>query len=249
MISLFEIAAYTTVGSVRNKNDDRISVCGKIIEERTLHFESDSVLAAVIDGVGGESYGYEAAQVSAEVISKAYMDSFCAEIKNAESIISMANNAVIKLRETDEAHSHASAAISGVIIKDKTVIYFNWGDSKVYLFRKNHIIQKSKDHTLIQQMLDLGIPCPMPRIKTPLTGYLGCQSNKVDSPYFCSQIIEKDDIWLICSDGLSDYVSMIDIETILNEENTLEDKCVYLVESALKNHSDDNISLIIVKGD
>ena len=249
MINLYEIAAYITVGSVRSKNDDRISVCGRIIKEGSLHVESDCVLASVVDGVGGEAYGNEAAQLSAEVISMVYLNQFNAEISNAERIISMANDAVMTLRKTDVEHSQASAAISGVMIKDEKVICFNWGDSKVFLYRNNHILPKSKDHTLLQQMLDLGIPCPKLSRKTPLTGYLGCLPQKSDRPYYCSDIMEKNDIWLICSDGLSDYVSLNDMETVLKEEATLEKKCAFLVEGALKNHSDDNISLIIVKGE
>lgn len=248
MIILYEVAAYVYKGT-REKNDDRVAICQKIISSGTFSEKYNKLMVSVFDGVGGQAHGDAAAQAAAEAFISEYSNGFDVSSNYSEQLIKKSYDAVMNVRATDNEHCNAATTIAGILLSEKAVVYFNWGDSKIFLCRNSIIKQISKDHTLLQQMLDIGVKCPPLSSKSPLTGYLGCPLNKSDKPMIYVDSVQENDIWIICTDGLSDFLSINLMLEILNLDCSLIDKCRKMVDDSINNGSNDNISVILIKGE
>ena len=246
---MYEVSAYITKGNVREKNDDRISVCGNTISDGEFSTKTNCVISAVFDGVGGEAFGNEAAQAAADSLSQYCNEDAEATEAFAFKLVSEADNAVKNVRKIDDAHSNAAATMAGVIIANNKVCFCNLGDSKVFFFRSSYIFPKSKDHTEFQEYVDMGLADIRHPRKSAITRYLGNETFTDNTPYIGVEEYTQGDIWLICSDGLSDFLSYEEMEEILLDDTTLGNKTKTLVELALANGSDDNVSAILVKGE
>jgi len=135
----------------------------------------------------------------------------------------------------------------------KEAVASNVGDSKVFLFRKEVLKKISEDHNQAQSLVNLGLiteeEARIHKDKSKLTQYLGIfQEEMVLEPYVTDNIIlEKEDIFLICSDGLTDMLSYTDIAQILKTDISLKDKCKKLVNNANNKGGNDNITVVLAQ--
>ncbi|MDE7225724.1 MAG: SpoIIE family protein phosphatase [Ruminococcus sp.] len=128
---------------------------------------------------------------------------------------------------------------------------FNAGDSRLYRFHDGFLEQITRDQSLVQLLYEEGKITPEERrtharrnIIFPVIGNIN------DSPTVeirdVPEIAENGDILMLCTDGLSDYLSDEEIKEILERSVSLHEKLDILMETALKNGSKDNISIILV---
>lgn len=231
----------TDIGAVRKNNEDRFVFA-------QLNF---GLMAVVCDGMGGHEGGEVAAQIAADNFSdhfKSLEEPFNVKTELINSF-KLANENIIKAGKADQKLEMMGTTASMLLIKDLKYTIANIGDSRIYRIRQNEISLLTTDHTRLQQiMTEKNISYEQAILledKNTLTRVLGI--NDLSQPDISRpQAVEQGDIFILCSDGLTNYVhdfEMLDI--ILDCEP--EKACEQLIFLANLRHAQDNITVVICK--
>ena len=192
------------------------------------------VLFGIFDGMGGEECGEIASFIAAQSASAVTIG------KNAVSDVLAfcmnANEEICKYAKDNSVISMGTTAAL-LVFTNKEIVLCNIGDSKVFRFSKGRIEQISQDHVTVSAY----------RKKPPLSQNLGIPTSELLlDPYIATGKYINNDIYLICSDGLTDMVNLDAIKSIL--ENTSFDLAGQtLLNSAMENGGKDNVSIILCK--
>ena len=245
-------------GRVRGNNEDSFYFNGIFMPRNRMdhgalvvkEFRDEIQLYAVCDGMGGTDSGEDA--------------SFCAVNglagrRQEQRKLLDANELKHTLREiSDQVYEEAcqrgqksGTTIAMMLLQGQQVVFANVGDSRIYRFRNRTLTQISMDHSKVQRMISMGLLTPEQARKDPsrhvITQYLGMSPEVRVSPYIVTdQSLQKGDIYLLCSDGLTDMVEDTQIEAILQKEKKLSDAVKALFEEAMKNGGRDNTTIILV---
>ena len=123
------------------------------------------------------------------------------------------------------------------------------GDSRCYRLRANELVQLSKDHSLLQEQIDAGLisleQAATSSIKNLVTRALGVEDTVLLEVN--EHVVEPGDLYLMCSDGLSDMIDDVAIARIIAAESSLEQRAIQLVNAANENGGRDNISVLMVE--
>ena len=239
-----KISAKTDVGMVRSNNQDSYSA-GDLTSEVTW--------AVVCDGMGGANGGNVASETAVKVISDKLTSGYHIgmndnSVKNLiVSAIEAANMTLFSMaRNNDELSGMGTTVVLAVRNAD-TLYLSNVGDSRIYIVSDSGITHVTTDHSVVQIMLDRGEISPEEAKDHPkknvITRALGVDPDvRID---YSQEQLNENDIVLLCTDGLTNYV---DDETILDICRT-EDKYKIadkLVELANENGGGDNITVVTV---
>lgn len=241
-------------GLVRLNNEDNLLFNHIILGEKHHNMESPLVYKAflhnakffaVFDGMGGEAKGelasYAAAQCAKRITGHppTKRDAFLNFLSEACHEI---NRAVFRQAE-QLCVSRMGSTLAMLCLREKYAYICNLGDSRIFRFRDNVLEQLSEDHTDEQELKKRGI-----KRKPRLIQHLGINPEEmIIEPYLSSFQIMRKDIYLLCSDGLTDMLTTTDIQDILMKCSTPA-KCVkLLVQSALDAGGRDNITVIVCK--
>ena len=242
-------------GLVRSDNQDNLYVNGvfrRDISDNSVFQHSDKAskngLYAVADGMGGETRGELAAFITVQA-----MDTI-APTGGGHGIVQylIERNAVICDSINENGGARIGSTFAGLFICGKDAEVVNIGDSRVYLLRGGALSQISRDHSSIQQMIDLGVLSKEAAHTHPdrhrLTQHLGIfPSEMVIEPYVTSMALETNDLFLLCSDGLTDMLADSAIDGVLNSQGTVKQKAETLYATALRNGGKDNITILLVQ--
>ena len=243
-------ACFCHRGKVRTQNEDNFFFGGRYLEiendglEKQLNKSislKEPVTLAVFDGMGGQEAGAEAAFLAAETLSKmkseddSYGESF---------LLDFCREANQKIYDFSDHYRKGMPGTTAVILDflDSKVSLCNIGDSKAFLFRNNVLQQLSVDH------VEEEIYSRMRGEKKPrLTQNLGIDPEELRiTPYVKTWDIQADDVFLICSDGLTDMISENEItEIILKYQHSVSKTVKSLVNEALSKGGKDNITVIL----
>ena len=221
------------IGLVRKTNQDRVLLkktpCG--------------LLMVIADGMGGEKGGEEAA----EMVIRA-MTGFAPKGSPHNELLRCIHNAnqdVIEFSGADEKNFGMGSTVVAAFIKGKNLYWLNLGDSRLYLFRKNELIQITTDHNFIQELVDEGDVTPEEALKSPMRHALERAVGIPDDrpPETGHLPLEKGDIILLCSDGLYSMTGDQQMATILASDRPLDEKLDQLLQAALDGGGRDNISI------
>ena len=193
----------------------------------------DQPVFAVFDGMGGEECGEMAAYIAAKGLAEyEFKDPTPTEL---EKYCLTANDEICRFTEENSLTSMGTTAAI-LRFMPKEIQLCNIGDSKIYRYTNRMLRQISYDHVSIGVF----------GAKPPLTQNLGIREDElIISPYISSCEYHANDIYLICSDGLTDMVSNEDIWKILS--STEKEECAeLLLRKALENGGKDNITLILL---
>lgn len=239
----------TDIGKMRNKNED-------IIYYPT--YEDEEKLFILADGMGGAKAGEVASKLALET-SKAVFDTNIVNAVDQEDIQGVIRKSIINankivMSESQKINSYkgmGSTLIMAYAYKNKIYIG-HVGDSRVYRIRKNVIRQLTKDHSFAQELLRNGTITREEAENHPqrnaLTKVIGYERNL--EPDIIVKGFLKDDIILICSDGLSNMVSDEDIyKIIIKNYYDVRVACRELVKAANNAGGADNISAIVISND
>lgn len=211
-------------------------------------------LAAVFDGMGGGEAGELASLHSAEIFQ-------CCWASPGPSTFPERVDDVMRLafREADRhidvlRRTYRMYGTTGVALCTDGITYkfFHLGDSRAYLFRNQELYPLTKDHTLAQMKLDLGLYGPdSPAIqedRCKLTQYIGCgQLGEDIYPQESTwQSICRGDRILLCSDGLYGMCSFREIRQILSREPDISECASALVKRANENGGEDNVTCLLL---
>lgn len=236
----------------KETNDDRALISGNIVN---MDIDSGSIespgLAVVCDGCGGYAGGYIAAQTVLETINDEKVDELLDENYLASALKKCKENVFLKKEEMPEFTSMCTTIAGCVFGEDKTVI-FHSGDSRVYRFDGTYIAQMTIDHSAVQGMVEIGEITEDEAMVNPrrnvITRCIGFDCLPPDI-YVSNCPISPGEMYILCSDGLWEVVRNEQIVEILLKDTSLEDKAKELVEVALSNGSDDNITVCICARD
>lgn len=208
----------------------------------------DAYLLAVADGLGGHNAGEVASQIAIDTLR----DVFRREYKEG-----MDYGKVKSLLEKAYwlAHGHIKENATGkrkrmgttivtVFVRGKKALVANTGDSRAYLIRKGKIVGRTRDHSLVQELLERGIIAEEEARRHPMrhvvTKALGLDFG-VD---IYEWELEEGDVLLLSSDGLHDYVPEDRIVRMASEGKSTEDVARKLIEEALP-VTRDNVTVVI----
>ena len=243
---MIKIIAFTDIGQVRQKNQDGFYVDGiSSVNEanRTVYFETSSsnLLAYVADGVGSTMD----AEYAVDRLIK-YSINHDKQL-TFSSISQFVDNANGFINQSAAAEKKSCATtIAAVLIIGDRLYSFNVGDSKVFVLNNTFLEQISTDDTAITLIRESDIDDTDLNMeaKVPILQYLG--GNKVVHLDPHVQSVDKRDV-LICTDGLTDMVSIDDMEDIISNANGNCEAIIQgLYDEAMKNGGTDNITIIYI---
>ena len=257
MISVIS-AAVTDVGKVRDNNEDNYYLNGKYRENTDmLNDECEDrtprkkYVFSVCDGMGGEACGELASLIAVKSLVK-YADKKFKECVN--DYVTYANKLICNEIENNGGVRIGSTL--ALLYIDETGAYgYNIGDSRIYLMRDRCLKQLSRDHTLAQSMVDMGLlkseNMNSHSGKHKLTQHFGIFPDElVIQPYETEVVpIRENDVFIICSDGLTDMIDDKELASIACEKLSPKNMSSKLVDIAVKKGGKDNITVIVAKID
>jgi len=210
---------------------------------------------ALADGMGGHNAGEIAAKEAilylCQAIQKIPLSSpnpllfFLSQIQKA---VCDANSWVHHLSREKEEYEGMGTTLSCFLVIQNSLLFAHVGDSRLYRFRKE-LLQITEDHSLWASLLKKGElspeEAPFFAHKNVLTRAIGPFKEVLPDAGILP--IEKDDIYFLCSDGLTNHLCDGEIEEILQGFSSLEERAHQLMQSALKKGGRDNITLVLVK--
>lgn len=246
-------AVRTHQGRVRENNEDNFYWNGKIrsdINENQIFFkgtESDGpTLAAVCDGMGGEAQGELASLIAVRALKPCQVEQVR---ETALACIRKANANICNEIEKNN-DKRMGTTLAALYIEDDKAVCCNVGDSRVYWMRDGKFEQLSVDHSRVQQLIAMGLitkeEARTHKSRHVITQYLGIfEEEMVIEPAFTDVICLKDgDLFLLCSDGLTDMVTDEEIAEIL-KKGSPEEQTDRLVNLALEHGGRDNVTVIV----
>lgn len=237
-------AAMTDQGLTRSNNEDSFTVL-KGVDEFTY-------LVVIADGMGGHQRGELASSTAVNYCSERLSKLIHPDmsIKDAERIlidVIAKTNVKVYLQslESEESRGMGTTLTVGLFLREHLIIG-HVGDCRTYLLRGNKFKQLTKDHTLVQAMVDHGDLTPEQALMHPkrnvITRALGTAELTLADSYKIR--IQKDDKILFSTDGLHDYVSMSEVRQILLSEKDPDVACALLIDLANHEAGADNVTVI-----
>ena len=241
-----EIFGLTDEGLVRDHNEDFIS------------WNADTGLVILADGMGGHNAGEVASELAVTSIVDALEEVLSPDVKDAcnmdfEEVV---HEAVVFANDEINLHAKTHPECTGMgttivmsLFYDDSVILASVGDSRIYRFRKGELKQVTTDHSLVQEMIDNGYmseeEAENSTNRNLITRALGI-AEEVNVDVVKSDV-EKDDIYLLCSDGLSDMITDdLIFSTLVKSRQDLKRASEELVKQAKEYGGHDNVSVILV---
>ena len=236
---ILEIVGLTDMGLRRSNNEDAFIVL------------QDKWVTAVADGMGGAAAGEVASKIFVTVVRESFADAAVSSEEAAyqlvQQVFSAANERIIEHVANFPADAGMGCTAELLTFVDGRYIIGHVGDSRIYLFRNGDLRQLTRDHSLVQMHLDGGmITAEEARVHPKKNIVLRVVGMEQD---FSLDILRGNsfagDLFLLCSDGLSDMIDDNAILAILSSSYSLEQKASNLIESAKEAGGKDNITVVL----
>lgn len=242
---MYQFCAHTDPGRARDNNEDSIA------------FEENAKVAVLADGMGGYNAGEIASGMATAFIKselsrwlmEAGSTAQAKEVRRAMEIcVDNANMAIYNSANSNAAYAGMGTTLVVGVFRDDRLLLGHIGDSRCYRLRAGVLSQITKDHSLLQEQIDAGLisieQAATSSIKNLVTRALGVED--VVALDVNEHVVEPGDLYLMCSDGLSDMVADELIARIVCEGATLDQKADLLISAANENGGRDNISVLMV---
>lgn len=244
--SKLSISGVTDVGQIREHNEDFIA------------WDPHLGLVLLADGMGGHNAGEVASELAVNCIREALRDVLTPDMV-ASNVINLtdalreaivyANDEIIRLASENIEYNGMGTTIVVQLYFGDRVIMANVGDSRIYRLHNGELAQTTTDHSLVQEMLDNGYiseeEAQLSASRNLITRALGiAETVEVD---VVEESTENGDVYLLCSDGLTDLVTDDEIlQLMMLYEDDQETTVKELVALANEKGGKDNISVIMV---
>ena len=209
------------------------------------------------DGMGGEKGGEIASSIVSELMPKCIsaalegMDDPGTHdfITKVEQVVSDLSFAVFKAGNAKPELEGMGATLTMALIRNSKALIVNIGDSRAYLVRSGRIEQVTKDHSVVQLLLDNGEITQEEADKHPFRGQLlKCMGMRGYAVPDCFLIaLNPKDKLLLCSDGLTDMVSNAKLWQILSSSKSTKKACERLRDAANNAGGNDNITALVIE--
>jgi serine/threonine protein phosphatase PrpC len=246
-----DAVARTDPGPVREHNEDSFVV------------DIETGLFLVADGMGGHASGEIASAIAADTVQEVLLGGINPDETRLDRDMNMddeeelrerlrysMNQASIRIRKAalaNPVHTGMGTTLVVLLIEDDEAHIGHVGDSRLYLYRDERLLRLTRDHTVVQQEIDAGrlTPelariVPHKNILTQSVGYHGPVE-----PDTSTRPVEPGDVFILCSDGLTDPLDDEELAEICRETST-EDLAEVLVQKALEAGTEDNVTVVVV---
>jgi PPM family protein phosphatase len=241
---IYQFSLQTDPGLARDNNEDSVVV------------DAPTQLAVLADGMGGYNAGEVASGMATAFIksemsrwlSQAGKNANAREVRRAlEICVDNANRSIFNAANSNPQYAGMGTTVVVGAFQDGRLMLGHIGDSRCYRLRGDEFTQITKDHSLLQEQMDAGLITPE-QAATSLNKNLVTRALGVEETVMLEtneHRTEAGDIYLMCSDGLSDMVSDEDIAVIMRSDSDLDAKAKALVEAANAAGGRDNISVLL----
>jgi PPM family protein phosphatase len=271
-----EIHAASHIGRVRKGNEDNYLLLNIgsarawtsaqedsefVIESQKFEIDNNGVVMAVSDGMGGALAGEVASTMAVETVSEKLLnddsDSTLTPEESDHYLIHklydatvFANHLIHQQGRTDPQFQGMGATFTGIGVTPGSIDIIQVGDSRAYLVRSGKIYQVTKDQSLVQQLIDaqqISVEeAETHTLKNVILQALGAQNEIY--PVSARVVPCRNDVFLLCSDGLSNKVSALEMQQIIQENiDQLQNACATLIKLANDNGGEDNITVVVTK--
>lgn len=243
------------VGIVRGNNQD--AVFGMVASSTSSESMPDFGLFIVADGMGGHQDGEKASAITARIISKYVINEIFTALlghemhdSNRPTIVDVLRDAVQKANEavSEQIPEGGTTATTTVILGDLAYVA-HVGDSRAYLITDEGIEQITRDHTLVQRLIELDQLTPEEAAEHPQRNVLYRaigQNDNLDVDAITRRLPPGSRL-MLCSDGLWNLVPEDSILDIVTKHNDPQDACNQLIKMANDRGGSDNITVVIVQ--
>lgn len=242
----YTFCAQTDPGRVRENNEDSVA------------FDDATHVAVLADGMGGYNAGEIASGMAtafikselARWLSEAGQQANAGQVRRAiEICVDNANRSIFNASTANPQYSGMGTTLVVGVFQGARLMLGHIGDSRCYRLRSNELLQITKDHSLLQEQIDAGLLTPEQAAISPnknlVTRAMGVE-NEVMLELNEHQV-EAGDIYLMCSDGLSDMMDDAAIARILQNGSSLAQMAGDLVSMANENGGRDNITVLLTQ--
>jgi len=237
------IVGRSDVGKVRNANEDEIL------------FDTEIGVAILADGMGGLAAGEVASRTAADVILRTLAAVERRDEEILRRAVNDANQQVLELSKSADAAAMGTTVVVWLDAGLGQCFVAHVGDSRAYRWRSGELTQITEDHSVVQQMLNEGIISASEARVSPqrnvITRAVGLEADlEVDVR---SWVLGPEDIYLLCSDGLTDMLTDGELSKLLaahlaaDERSDLQTTAQALVDAANAAGGMDNISVILLQ--
>lgn len=245
-----QFAAKTDTGLLRPHNEDSIET------------SDEYGLAILADGMGGYNAGEVASGIAVAIIKEALelqlhqfkWTDYGSSSKPMQQIvadsIARANATILEVARTDQQYSGMGTTVVTALFHHDKLVVGHVGDSRLYRYRDGMLEPLTKDHSLLQEQIDAGmIDAEQARFspqRNLITRAVGIDPSLAVEVH--EHQTKQDDIYLLCSDGLSDMLSSQEIFEIMRQSGAdLDAAADHLVDQANHNGGRDNTSVILIR--
>jgi len=245
-----ELANLSDVGCERTENEDYYCYAEPDGQEE---FKKRGRLAVIADGMGGHEGGQVASGLAVEVVRETYFSS--ASDDPQEGLMEAFRSAHQAIQEWAGKHPELrgmGTTCTASVLREGQLYYGHIGDSRLYLLRDSTISRLTRDHSVVNRLLEQGLITPEEAAGHPerniLTAALGANAEVAADFSETPLPLAPADLLLLCTDGLHGLVSDEELLAIACERPP-RDACRALVEMAKKRGGADNITLQIIRID
>lgn len=239
-----KIIAKTDTGKVRASNQDSYAAG---------EFRDGVAWAVVCDGMGGNAGGNIASSAAVQAISKGLTAGYRTNMSPGSirnlmvTTISNANYKIYDMAQDDPDLKGMGTTVVAALVGHGTAYIAHAGDSRAYIVSPDAIRQVTTDHSVVQKMVDSGEITEAQALKHPnrnlITRALGVEEDlRVD---YSEEDFHDDDVLFICTDGLTNFVTDNEIQTIVSESKG-NDFALSLVDLANAHGGGDNITVVAI---
>lgn len=242
-MSTIASAGLSDVGRVRSENEDR------------WFADPRQGLFLVADGIGGAAAGGLAAQVIVEVLPPLLrkrlegiqrLEDPAATQRVRDALVELSN----RLRKESQGRPSMAGAGSTIVlalVRDHHALIAHMGDSRAYLVRNGRLERLTKDHSLVQLLVECGEIAPEQAATHPAKSQLTRFVGMPDEPLPEVRLVElaPGDRLMLCSDGLTGTLDDQRLSGILNKHLVAKDACQQLVAAANEAGGKDNVTVVI----
>jgi len=232
----FDYAARSVIGLVRSSNQDSA-------------YASPNLLV-VADGMGGHAGGDVASTIAVETIKRLDHPGHtpATALADLENALDHSQLALMRASDTAPQLQGLGTTVVCLLRTETTLVMAHMGDSRAYLLRDGQLSQVTVDHTFVQHLVDIGRITPAEAETHPQRNVVMRVLSDFDldlHPDVSVREAKVGDRWLLCSDGLSGFVTPAEMLTILAGISSPDDAADILINKALHNQSNDNVTCLV----
>ncbi len=243
---IYDFCAHTDPGLTRDNNEDSVT------------FDAVTGLSILADGMGGYNAG-EIASGMATTFIKSELGRWLGEAGKAangkeirramEICVDNANRSIFNAANSNPQYGGMGTTLVVAVFQEARLLVGHIGDSRAYRLRNGELTQLTRDHSLLQEQMDAGL-ITAEQAATSMNKNLVTRALGVEDAVLLDvneHRVDPGDLYLLCSDGLSDMVDDVGIARILQSATSLPEKATQLIENANANGGRDNISVLLAQ--